>query len=147
MSETRVPKQPLHPSVVPRLDPQYAEFHNAELQYITPPHTLPWDPAIRNAPAVPGGSTPLKVGQTKDFDLTHTKFRSFTPEGEKPAAGWPVFIFFHGGRLPSSPKIAVMLMKIQVDGRLVTSTVRTHSELTCVSVSHTYLSARWSHTN
>ncbi|THU97426.1 hypothetical protein K435DRAFT_662798 [Dendrothele bispora CBS 962.96] len=93
----KVPKQPLHPSVISKLDPEYIEFHNSTLQYITPPHTLPWDPALRNAPAVPGGTEPLKVGSVKDFEMTHTNFRAFTPEGEVPEKGWPVFIFFHGG--------------------------------------------------
>jgi len=97
MSEEKVPKQPLHPSIVSKLDPEYVEFHNSTLIYITPPHTLPWDPELRNAPAVPGGSDLLKVGQTQDFPLTHTKFRAFTPEGTAPAAGWPAFIFYHGG--------------------------------------------------
>ncbi|KAG7086599.1 hypothetical protein E1B28_002544 [Marasmius oreades] len=98
MSTTRIPHQPLHPSVIDRLDPDYAKFHNDVLQYIVPPHTLPWDPAIRNAPAVPGGTAPLKVGKTQDLDLTHTKFRVFTPEGAPPSSsGWPAFIFFHGG--------------------------------------------------
>jgi acetyl esterase/lipase len=99
MSSTteRDPKQPIHPSIISKLDPEYVEFHNNTLQYITPPHTLPWDPALRNAPAVPGGSEPLKVGSTKDFNLSHTDFRAFTPEGQAPEKGWPVFIFFHGG--------------------------------------------------
>ncbi|KAF9462189.1 alpha/beta hydrolase fold-domain-containing protein [Collybia nuda] len=93
----KVPKQPLHPSVVSKLDPEYVEFHNSTLQYITPPHTLPWDPALRNAPAVPGGSLPLPVAKIEDFDLKYTKFRAFTPQGTAPAAGWPVLIYFHGG--------------------------------------------------
>ncbi|GLB38127.1 putative lipase esterase [Lyophyllum shimeji] len=93
----RIAHQPLHPSIIPRLDPEYLAFHTSTLQYIVPPHTLPWDPAIRNAPAVPGGSAPLEVARTQDFDLTHTKVRAFTPKGETPEGGWPVFIFFHGG--------------------------------------------------
>lgn len=88
---------PLHPSIIPRLDPEYIELHNSTLQFIKPPHTLPWDPALRKGPAVPGGSKPLKVGKTQDFDLSNTNFRVFIPEGEAPAGGWPVFIFFHGG--------------------------------------------------
>ncbi|KAK0187260.1 alpha/beta hydrolase fold-domain-containing protein [Armillaria mellea] len=92
------PKQPLHPSIIPRLDPEYLEFHNSTLIYITPPHTLPsWDPALRNAPAVPGGSPLLPVGKTQDVKLAHCDFRAFTPEGEVPTTGWPVFIYFHGG--------------------------------------------------
>ncbi|KAF7346177.1 Abhydrolase-3 domain-containing protein [Mycena sanguinolenta] len=89
--------QPIHPSMIPRLVPEYVEFHNKSLAQIVPPHTLPWSPTLRDAPAVPGGSTPLSVGATEDIDLTHTKFRAFTPEGESPANGWPCFIFFHGG--------------------------------------------------
>ncbi|KAJ3932454.1 MAG: alpha/beta hydrolase fold-domain-containing protein [Lentinula lateritia] len=98
MSATeRVPKQPLHPTIISRLDPEYVKFHEEVLQYITPPHTLSWDPALRNAPAVPGSTEPLKVHKTQDFNLTHTDMRAFIPEGEAPSAGWPVFIFFHGG--------------------------------------------------
>ncbi|PPR01065.1 hypothetical protein CVT26_016012 [Gymnopilus dilepis] len=83
------PKQPLHPSIIPRLDPEYVEFHNKHIIHLTPPHTLPWDPSIRNAPAVPGTSEPLKVAKTQDFDLPKARFRAFTPEGEKPDGGWP----------------------------------------------------------
>ncbi|KAG6899892.1 hypothetical protein C0993_005691 [Termitomyces sp. T159_Od127] len=97
MTKELIPQQPLHPSVVARLDPEYIEFHNATLQYIVPPHTLAWDPAIRNGPVVPGGSPPLDVAKTQDFDLKYTKIRTFTPHGTVPEGGWPVFIFFHGG--------------------------------------------------
>ncbi|PBK98469.1 hypothetical protein ARMGADRAFT_1051874 [Armillaria gallica] len=78
------PKQPPHPSIIPRLDPEYLEFHNNTLIYITPPH-------------FPGGSPLLPVGKTEDFKLAHCDFRAFTPEGEAPTTGWPVFIYFHGG--------------------------------------------------
>ncbi|RDB17250.1 hypothetical protein Hypma_001970 [Hypsizygus marmoreus] len=91
------PKQPLHPSIVQRLDPEYIAFHTAHLQHLTPPHTLPWDPTLRNAPAVPGGSEPLEVGVTRDIKMTYTSLRTFTPPGEPPEDGWPVFIYFHGG--------------------------------------------------
>ena len=94
----RVPQQYLHPSVIAKLDPEYVELHNSTLQYVVPPDTLKWDPAIRNGTAVPGSSEPLDVSKTQDFDLTRTKIRTFTPKGETPDGGWPVFIFFHGGR-------------------------------------------------
>lgn len=102
-SEPSKPKvhQPLHPSVVPRLDPEYVKFHNEVVAYIIPPHTLPWTPELRNAPAVPGGSAPLEVGKIADYDLADVggkaKVRTYTPEGDAPKAGWPVFLFFHGG--------------------------------------------------
>ena len=92
--------QPLHPSIVPRLDEEYRDFHNSHLINIVPPHTLPWSPEIRNAPAVPGGSTPLPVHITRDIALTHTKCRVFVPHGDPPENGWPTFIFFHGGMSP-----------------------------------------------
>ncbi|KAH6901962.1 alpha/beta hydrolase fold-domain-containing protein [Coprinopsis sp. MPI-PUGE-AT-0042] len=88
---------PIDPSFIEKLDPQYVEFHNSHLANLTPPHTIPWHPDIRNAPAVPGGSAPLPVGQINDFDLQPLKLRAFTPPGEAPVDGWPVFIFFHGG--------------------------------------------------
>ena len=98
MSEEKTPTQPLHPSVVSKLDPEYVEFHNAYLQYVPLYHTVPWNPAFRNGVAVPGSSTPLTVGKEQSYDLSHTNFRAFTPPGEAPAKGWPLFIFFHGGK-------------------------------------------------
>ncbi|KIY66629.1 hypothetical protein CYLTODRAFT_377435 [Cylindrobasidium torrendii FP15055 ss-10] len=97
MSGNLEAKQPLHPSVIPKLDAEYVEFHNEALQYITPPHTLPWSPSLRDAPAVPGSSPLLPVGSTQDINLAHTDMRVFSPPGEAPTNGWPVFIFFHGG--------------------------------------------------
>lgn len=91
------PKQPIHPSVLPKLDPEYIAYHNKYVLNVVPLHSLPWDPVIRNAPAVPGASEPLKVAKTQDFDLPKTKIRTYTPEGPPPPDGWPVFIFFHGG--------------------------------------------------
>ncbi|TFY79656.1 hypothetical protein EWM64_g4355 [Hericium alpestre] len=88
---------PIHPEVLSRLDPEYVAFHNEHLADLVQPHELPWDPAIRKGPAVPGGSAPLQVGSTKDYALSKCEVRVFTPEGVAPAAGWPVFIFFHGG--------------------------------------------------
>jgi hypothetical protein len=90
-------QRPLHPSIIPRLDPEYLKFHNDTLQYIIPPHTLPWDPSIRDTPTIPGGSEPVHVGIIRDIELTHARFRSYTPEGRSPVEGWPVFIYFHGG--------------------------------------------------
>lgn len=96
-SNSDEPTQPIHPSFISKLDPQYLAFHNAHLTHLVPPHTLPWDPAIRNAPAVPGGSDALPVWKVKDFAVGKTRVRTYTPHGEVPEGGWPVFIFFHGG--------------------------------------------------
>ena len=96
-NQAPIAKQPLHPSMIDRLDPEYIEFHNKYIVNITPPHTLPWSPTIRNGMTVPGGTPLLKVAKTQDFELPTTKCRAFTPEGTPPAGGWPLFIFFHGG--------------------------------------------------
>ncbi|KAH9046257.1 alpha/beta hydrolase fold-domain-containing protein [Lactarius hengduanensis] len=87
----------LHPSIIPRLDPEYAAFHNEHIIHLPQAHELPWDPAIRNMPHVPGSSAPLPVGRVEDHHLSRCKVRVFTPEGPRPQRGWPVFIFFHGG--------------------------------------------------
>ncbi len=97
MSEEKTPTQPLHPSVISKLDPEYVEFHNKHLQYLPTYHTVPWNPEFRKGVTVPGSTPPLEVGKVQDYDLTHTNFRTFTPPGEAPVKGWPLFIFFHGG--------------------------------------------------
>lgn len=94
---SRVSVHALHSSVVDKLDPEYVAFHNANLLDRVPPELLPWDPKIRLERTVPGTSEPLEVGDTKDYSLTKTSVRVFTPKGEPPAGGWPVFIWFHGG--------------------------------------------------
>jgi hypothetical protein len=107
MAEQQI-HQPIHPSMIPRLDPEYVQFHNKCLAQIVPPHTIPWTPSLRDGPAVPGGSDPLPVGETQDIDLTHTKFRAFTPEGASPPNGWPCFIFFHGGTTMAAQSIFLL---------------------------------------
>ncbi|KIL66603.1 hypothetical protein M378DRAFT_1028154 [Amanita muscaria Koide BX008] len=100
MSEPQTkPSQPLHPSLIPKLDPEYVEFHNENLQYLPQSHaysTLPWNPAFREVD-FPGTTKSLEVGKVQDYELTNTKCRTYTPPGEKPQSGWPLFIVFHGG--------------------------------------------------
>ncbi|KAM6501397.1 alpha/beta hydrolase fold domain containing protein [Amanita muscaria] len=91
-----LPSQPLHPSVIPKLDPEYIEFHNATFQYLPPVYAIPWNPAFRG-PKLPGTTKPLEVGKIQDYELTNTDCRTYTPPGEKPQSGWPLFITFHGG--------------------------------------------------
>jgi acetyl esterase/lipase len=89
----------LHPSIIPRLDSEYAAFHNEHLIHFPQVHELPWDPKLRNTLHVPGSSIPLPVGRIEDYHLSRCKVRVFTPQGPKPKRGWPVFIYFHGGKL------------------------------------------------
>lgn len=96
-SDSRMEYQPIHPELLPRLLPEYVKVHNQSALYQIPIQDLPWDPECRKAPPVQGGSTPLKVGSVNDYDLSKCQVRVFTPEGEAPSQGWPVFLFFHGG--------------------------------------------------
>ncbi|KAI0825072.1 alpha/beta hydrolase fold-domain-containing protein [Trametes gibbosa] len=89
--------QPIHPDIAAKLLDEYVAFHNTHLAYAVPVHELPWDSSIRDTPAVLGGSEPLKVGTVKDLPLSKCSVRVFTPEGDAPVDGWPVFIFYHGG--------------------------------------------------
>ena len=94
---TRNVLQPIHPDLLPRLIPEYAAYHRTYIQHNPYLHELPWNPAVRLAQVVPGSSVPLDVGSIKDYQLGKFPVRVYTPEGTAPAAGWPVFIFFHGG--------------------------------------------------
>ncbi|KIJ21785.1 hypothetical protein PAXINDRAFT_65117 [Paxillus involutus ATCC 200175] len=96
--------QPIDPVILPRLDPEYVEFHNKYIAHLPAPHTLPWDPNIRNKETVPGAAETLKVGSVKDYDLSKTKVRVFTPEGTPPESGWPVYCWYHGGQCSYSAK-------------------------------------------
>lgn len=98
--------QPLHPDVRPRLDPQYVQLHDEVLQYVFPDHEKPWDPAIRlGSPNAPLGLGPVPVGAVETFDLGLFQIRAFTPntttqgpsDSPRPDAGWPLFVWFHGG--------------------------------------------------
>ncbi|KZW02008.1 hypothetical protein EXIGLDRAFT_738377 [Exidia glandulosa HHB12029] len=88
---------PLHPSIVPLLDEEFAAFWNEVLADKPALNDIPWSPSIRLQPAQPGGSEPLKVGKIEDIQLDTCKIRVFTPEGDKPTDGWPTLVFFHGG--------------------------------------------------
>lgn len=94
---TKTVYQPIHPDILPKLLPEYVDFHNANTAFAPAIHEIPWDPACRKNPPVVGGSEPLPVGSVKDLPLSHCKMRVFTPEGQPPADGWPVFLFLHGG--------------------------------------------------
>jgi carboxylesterase type B len=93
--------QPINPEILPRLDPEYVAFHNSHLRYIIPQDSQPWDASIRgNYKENPFSGTSVrgvKVGNVHDIILKHAQLRVFTPEGESPISGWPVFIWFHGG--------------------------------------------------
>jgi acetyl esterase/lipase len=97
--------QAIDPTILPRLDPEYVAFHNEYVAHVVPPHTLPWDPAIRKRTTVPGSAEVLQVGNVQDYELSHCKVRVFTPEGVPPPGGWPVYVWYHGGESETPLKI------------------------------------------
>lgn len=96
---SRTAYQPIHPSLRPILDPQYAAFHDEHLQYVVPSEAEPWDPGARNRPSplALGGQRVVDVGSVCDKNLGNFQLRVFTPEGSMPDGGWPVLVWFHGG--------------------------------------------------
>lgn len=96
---SRTAYQPIHPSLRPLLDPQYAAFHDEHLQYVVPSEAEPWDSETRNKPSplALGGQRVVDVGSVCDKDMGNFQLRVFTPEGRMPNGGWPVLVWFHGG--------------------------------------------------
>lgn len=97
MAAPQAKPQAIDPDILPRLDLEYVAFHNKHVAHLVPPHSLPWDPAIRNRDTVPGSAEVLSVGSVQDYDLSHCKVRVFTPEGSPPPDGWPAYVWYHGG--------------------------------------------------
>ncbi|KIW46633.1 uncharacterized protein PV06_02293 [Exophiala oligosperma] len=99
------PPYPLHDSVKDRLHPEYVEFYNEHIINAQQVHLQPVSASRVGGKLIPGGGDPLPVGKTQDIGLKRqqtpgtddVQIRCFTPEGEPPAAGWPVMIYYHGG--------------------------------------------------
>lgn len=98
------PPYPLHPSVADKLDPQYVAFYNKYLINSQQVHFQPVAASRVGGKIIPGGSDNVPVGSTQDFSIARqetdgpdVRVRCFTPEGEPPAGGWPVMVYFHGG--------------------------------------------------
>lgn len=94
--------QPISPEILQRLDPEYVAFHNSHLLHTVPQDSQPWHASMReNSTDNPFSGTSVKevkVGSVHDILLEHAQLRVFTPKGASPSRGWPVFIWFHGGR-------------------------------------------------
>lgn len=90
---------PIHPDMLPKLDPEFVAYYNAHFANRPPMHELPWDPAFRNGQPVTGFSEPLRVGFIKDVALTKCKVRVYCPADldSAPLQGWPALLYFHGG--------------------------------------------------
>ncbi|CAH0025820.1 unnamed protein product [Clonostachys rhizophaga] len=91
--------QPIHPDVRPLLDPEYVAFHDKYFQYLLPDDRKTWDGSARvPSKTLPRTeSVPVDVANVRDISLENFKLRVFTPSAGRPAQGWPVFLWFHGG--------------------------------------------------
>lgn len=91
--------QPIHPDVRPLLDPEYVAFHDEYFQYLLPDDQKIWDGSARvPSKSLPRTeSVPVDVANVRDISLENFKLRVFTPSAGRPAQGWPVFLWFHGG--------------------------------------------------
>lgn len=98
------PPYPLHSSIEHLVDPQYKEFYNKYVINLQQTHYQPVEASRSSGVLIPGGGDKLKVAKTEDFEVTRVetegdsfKVRVFTPLGETPSEGWPVFLYMHGG--------------------------------------------------
>ncbi|KAF2083881.1 putative lipase [Saccharata proteae CBS 121410] len=101
---TPQPPYPVHPSILPRLDPTYRDYYNTHIINNQQVHYQPVAISRASGTLLPGGGPLLPVGETRD--IYHKRLASegpdlllrvFLPEGEPPTEGWPVAIWFHGG--------------------------------------------------
>lgn len=97
MSDNRTAHQPLHPSILDLIDPEYRKFHEEFLQYKVPSQSVPWSPSARDGPLMPGNDEPVPVGELKRLKFRHCTALCWIPRGEAPKEGWSVLIYYHGG--------------------------------------------------
>ncbi|MCJ1304819.1 hypothetical protein MMC08_007632 [Hypocenomyce scalaris] len=98
------PPYPLNPLIKDKLDPEYVEFYNKYIINNQQVHYQPVSASRSSGTLIPGGGKLLPVGKTEDLEIKRREssgpdvtVRCFTPTGTKPANGWPVMIYFHGG--------------------------------------------------
>jgi acetyl esterase/lipase len=98
------PPYPLHESVVNRIDPEYAAFYNKHIIDKQQVHLQPVEASRTSGVLIPGSGPLQPVASTVDYAVKRKEsegpdvnVRCFTPEGDKPANGWPVCIYYHGG--------------------------------------------------
>lgn len=98
------PPYPLHPSVVPRIAPDYAAFYNEHIIDKQQVHLQSLEASRSSGTLIPGAGPLYPVAHTEDFTIPRSeskgpdlKVRCFTPNGRKPEQGWPCLIYYHGG--------------------------------------------------
>jgi hypothetical protein len=98
------PPYPLHHSIKDRLNPVYAAFYNQHLIDKQQVHLQPVAASRTSGVLIPGGGPELHIGRKEDISIPRREttgpeipLRVFTPEGDAPANGWPLMIYYHGG--------------------------------------------------
>ncbi|KAF7532939.1 hypothetical protein G7054_g7486 [Neopestalotiopsis clavispora] len=98
------PPYPLHESTKGRINEEYAAFYNKHIIDKQQVHLQPVEASRASGILIPGAGPLQPVASTADYSVVRkesqgpdVRVRCFTPEGAKPAAGWPVCIYFHGG--------------------------------------------------
>jgi hypothetical protein len=101
---TAEPPYPIHPDILPLVDPQYVEFYNKYIINQQQVHYQPVAASRTSGVLIPGAGEPLKVASIKDYNFARkdsqgelVSVRVFTPSGEAPEGGWPGFLYMHGG--------------------------------------------------
>src|SRR5579859_356477 len=93
----RIVYQPLHPSVIPKLEKAYVAYHEEHFQFLEP--NTKWKSDLRTAPSRFESTTsaPVEVGSIRPFNLGKFHVLVCTPKGDPPTAGWPALLGMHGG--------------------------------------------------
>ncbi|PQE30288.1 AB hydrolase superfamily protein [Rutstroemia sp. NJR-2017a WRK4] len=113
------PPYPLHPSILPHLDPVYHTFYNTHLINSQVVHHQPLSVSRSSAILLPGASDPVSVGEVRDLQIpqpcsskkineqeegedksgneSRIPIRAFIPAAPTPKGGWPLCMYFHGG--------------------------------------------------
>ena len=98
------PPYPLHDTIVDRIDPGYAAFYNEHIFDKQQVHLQPVAASRTGGTLLPGAGPLQPVASTVDHSIPRreshgpdVRVRCFTPQGDRPAEGWPVCIYYHGG--------------------------------------------------
>jgi acetyl esterase/lipase len=98
------PPYPLHQSIIDRIDSEYAAFYNKHIIDKQQVHLQPIAASRSSGILIPGAGPLQPVASTVDYAIPRRESqgpdviaRCFTPVGQRPDAGWPVCVYFHGG--------------------------------------------------
>ncbi|KAI0006316.1 alpha/beta hydrolase fold-domain-containing protein [Xylariaceae sp. FL0662B] len=98
------PPYPLHPSVLDRINPEYADFYIKHISKQQQVHLQPVEASRTSGTLIPGGGPLAPVANTVDYSIPRqettgpdVKIRAFIPNGDRPDKGWPICFWFHGG--------------------------------------------------